>query len=338
VTVAAVVVGAGNAARLWFPTLRETPLAEVRAIVDVDADTAERLAREFGIDAPVHRELAEAVERYGADLVIDLTPPSNRVALARAAFALGCDVFAEKPMAPTLAEARELIDLSRRHARCYAVMQNRRFHPGMRALRAAIARGELGEPALVCADFYKWIDPIDRLATMPSPLVGDMAIHTFDQARFLLDAAPVRVHAHEWNPAGSQFAGDAAAVCTFEFANGAVFSYRGSWTAVGRETTWFASWRVLGSRGTAVWDGRSDALAGVQIRRGDGGPQVEERRLPAPAMDGADHPPAITAMLTALAAGEPLETDCADNIRSLAMVTAALESSRAGSWVRVEQG
>ena len=40
---------------------------------------------------------------------------------------------------------------------------------------------------------------------MESPLILDMAIHTFDQARFITGADPVSVYCHEFNPPGSWY-------------------------------------------------------------------------------------------------------------------------------------
>ena len=40
---------------------------------------------------------------------------------------------------------------------------------------------------------------------MESPLLLDMAIHTFDQARFITGADALSVYCHEFNPAGSWY-------------------------------------------------------------------------------------------------------------------------------------
>ena len=55
---------------------------------------------------------------------------------------------------------------------------------------------------------------------MESPLLLDMAIHQFDQARFVAGVEPVAVSCHEFDPAGSWYEGRASAICTFELAMG----------------------------------------------------------------------------------------------------------------------
>lgn len=89
---------------------------------------------------------------------------------------------------------------------------------------------------------------------MDHPLIVDMAIHTFDQARFISGTDPISVYCHEYNPPGSWYKGNAAAICIFEMSDGSVFTYRGSWAAEGQNTSWESAWRVTGSEGTALWD------------------------------------------------------------------------------------
>ena len=38
--------------------------------------------------------------------------------------------------------------------------------------------------------------------------------------------------------------------------DGVIFNYRGSWCADGARTSWEAAWRIVGERGSLVWDGR----------------------------------------------------------------------------------
>ena len=171
---------------------------------------------------------------------------------------------------------------------------------------------------------------------MESPLILDMAIHTFDQARLILGADPVSVYAHEFNPAGSWYAGQAAAVCIFEMSDGTVFNYRGSWCAEGASTSWEGQWRISGSTGTAVWDGTSAAYAEALA------PKQEENAFIKTVIRHDTHPHhddrpwhhgCLDEMFGALLEGRQAETDCRDNIWSMVMVLGAMESSRSGQKV-----
>ena len=88
-------------------------------------------------------------------------------------------------------------------------MQNRRFEHGIRTLRDGLAAGRIGSVTTLACDFFKAPHFGGFREEMESPLLLDMAIHQFDQARFVAGVEPVAVSCHEFNPAGSWYAGRA---------------------------------------------------------------------------------------------------------------------------------
>ncbi|UUZ97687.1 Gfo/Idh/MocA family oxidoreductase [Paenibacillus sp. P25] len=189
--------------------------------------------------------------------------PDSHAAVTTAALELGCDVFGEKPMSTSMAEAHRLVELAGKRGRTYAVMQNRRYLPQIRAFRDLVVSGAIGQVGFVNADFFLGPHFGGFRDAMESPSLLDMAIHTFDQARLITGKDPVSVYCHEFNPPGSWYAGNASAVCIFEYEDGGVFCYRGSWCSEGSPTSWEADWRISGSKGTARWDGTTAPYAEV---------------------------------------------------------------------------
>src|SRR5690606_2918206 len=172
-------------------------------------------------------------------------------------------VFCEKPMAATMQEARDLVRLAEETGRTFAVMQNRRFSSNIRAFKSLLEDGTIGRIGQINADFYIGAHFGGFRETMDSPLLLDMAVHTFDEARYLSGADPLSVYCHEFNPPGSWFAGHASAVCIFEMSDGSIFTYRGSWCSEGVHTSWDAEWRINGQSGTAIWNGEDLPYAEV---------------------------------------------------------------------------
>jgi len=332
VTLRAVLAGCGDASALWLPTLARSPLVDVAALVDLDRSRAETAAAVHALNCAIHDDLGEALRRERAAVLLDLTPPVRRLENARMAFALGCDVIGEKPMGATLADAARIVAESRRTGRRFATMQNHRFHPGMRALRAAVGGGRLGQLALISADLRKSVPAVGWRRASQNPLLSDMAIHTFDQARYLIGADPVRVRARSLTRAGG-----GVVVAEAEFPGEVLLSYRGSWEAPGSHTSWYGAWTLDGSRATAVWDGDGEGTPYLTVSSDDADrvPRAKVRALDVPGSSTHGHPAAIEALLGSLAAGEPLETDCADNLQSMAMVHAAIASTESGGWVEV---
>jgi predicted dehydrogenase len=338
------VIGAGSVSRFWLDALRLRPDVEVVAVVDPNAAAGDALIARYGLACERHDRVEDGIAA-GANLVVNLTPPPLHRPVVETALRAGCDVLGEKPLATSMQEAWELVEIARETGRTYAVMQNRRFAPGIRTLRRGIEEGLIGEVTMLAADLFIGPHPEPErewLTTMESPLLIDMSIHLFDQARFLAGGRAVRVFCDEFNPVGSWFAGNAAAVATVHFDNGVVFSYRGSWVAEGLATSWNGDWRVCGTKGSARWSGHG-APVGERVAASSPAPwhfllEVEPIPFgPTPYERDENHQAeALDALLDALAAGERPETHVEDNVESLALVFAAIESARRGEPVDVQ--
>ena len=330
------VVGAGGISGAWFSALVKEKV-DVVGVVEQAPDRAAAAIAKHGLACPVFADLRKALRKAKPQLVVDLTPPEAHCTVTCTALRAGCHVLGEKPMAASMPQARRMVAAADRAGRCYAVSQSRRWFPAHQQAKAMLAAGAVGQVTAANCDFYIGAHFGGFRAQMPSPLILDMAIHHFDLARYLTGADPVAVYAKEFNPVGSWFAGDAAASCIFEMTGGVIFTYRGSWCAEGFRTSWNGHWRLVGARGTVI-------LEQDQPPRG----QVAEAtdKFLAPLTDVAPPPAAATEtpkemhgalveMLGYLRGGPPPATECHDNIKSLAMVFAAVESSRKGKKVPV---
>lgn len=340
ITYKIVVAGCGQMAHTWLDYAMTRTDAKVVGLVDIKLEFAQAMKDRRGLDCGVFSSIEEAVAATGANLVFDITVPSSHYAISTAAMRLGCNVMSEKPLAETMAQCDGIVSLSEQTGRSHAVMQNRRYDARIRSLRQLLGSGTIGAPGFIGADFFLAPHFGGFREAMDSPLLLDMAIHTFDQARFILQADPVSVYCQEFNPPGSWYAGNAAAVCIFEMSDGSVFSYRGSWCAEGEPTSWEASWRITGERGTAIWDGNGQPYAEVvEARQEDGAFIRRAHRVEAPIVELAHtfHHGCLDEMFAALREGRKAETDCRDNRLSMAMVLGALASAKEGRKLRIDE-
>jgi predicted dehydrogenase len=117
-----------------------------------------------------------------------------------------------------------------------------------------------------------------------------------------------------------------------------VFSYRGSWCADGFRTSWESEWRVVGARGSLSWDGFDALRAERRTGTRDGLFDAVEA-IEVPPLDPADrvggHLGVIQDFVVAVRDGTTPETSGADNLKSLAMVFGAIESSESGRRVPI---
>jgi predicted dehydrogenase len=301
---------------------------DVAAVVDLNPEAARRRIAEFEMDAEASDDLKASLERVRPDFVVDLTVPEAHCEVTCTALAAGCPVIGEKPMAATMEEARRMVRASEEAGRLYMVSQSRRWNPRHEVLRRMVADGTIGPLTTLNCDFYIGAHFGGFRDEMESPLILDMAIHQFDLARYLSGADAEAVYAHEFNPSGSWYAGDAAASCIFEMTDGLVFTYRGSWCAEGCTTSWNGNWRLVGERGTLLCEG--DGEPHGQVVAGEEGffRPLQEVEVPEPRLEQTGMHGALREMLRYLCTGEVPQTECHDNIKSLAMVFAAMESSR----------
>ncbi len=331
----AIVVGAGGISGAWFPALKAEGV-QVVAVVDLNTEAAKRRIEEYGLEAAAEFSLTSALARHEADFVVDLTPPDVHCDVTCEALEAGLHVIGEKPMAASMNEARRMVAAARRAERLYMVSQSRRWEPMHEALRRTLGAGAIGALTTINCDFYIGAHFGGFRDEMDSPLILDMAIHHFDLARFFTGLDPVAVYAKEFNPTGSWYKGDVSALCIFEMADGVFFSYRGSWCAEGCHTSWNGDWRFIGDRGTIVFD-HDEPFRG-QVLDGAEGFHRPLRDLEAPTppeVIGGMHG-ALCELLAYLREGTPPQTECHDNIKSLAMVFAVTESARTGKRVEIE--
>lgn len=225
-------------ARGWVKAITETPTLRDRITIvglnDISGDAARRLATEFGLNrAAVESDLEALLRSTRPDLVFDVVIPSARHDVVATALQHGCHVLSEKPMATSLAEARDLVARAAQAGRTHAVVQNRRYIAGVRRIRRLIDSGALGELTALHADFFIGAHFGGFHDAMQNVLLLDMAIHTFDAARFMSGRDARAVYCHESNPRGSWYRHGAAANAIFELEGDATFTYRGSWAAEG---------------------------------------------------------------------------------------------------------
>jgi predicted dehydrogenase len=332
----AVLVGCGGISHQWFKTLVPHDDVELVGLVDIQEASARKRADEFGLAGiAIGTDLEAMLAATKPDIVFDCTVPEAHVTVTTTALAHGCHVMGEKPLADSMDHARQMVEAARKAGRLYVVMQNRRYDPQIRRLRAFLESGAIGRVTTVNCDFYLGAHFGGFRDRMKHVLLLDMAIHTFDAARLISGASPRSVFCHEWNPAGSWYDHDASAMAIFEMSDGIVYNYRGSWCSEGLNTSWECDWRIIGERGSVTWDGAAGFRAQVVEETGAFNSKMKDVELPAaPELPhGTHHQGCIRDFVAALREGRTPETVCTDNIRSLAMVFGAIESAETGRKV-----
>jgi predicted dehydrogenase len=333
----AVLAGCGAISRAWLQAIQGMSDVKMVGFVDLYPQTAQERAREFGwTDATIGSDLAAILDTTQPECVFDCTIPAAHVDVTLTALRHGCHVLGEKPLADSMENARRSVAAAQAAGKLYAVIQNRRYDPNLLRLCDFLASGAIGQVTTVDADFYVGAHFGGFRDHMRHVLLLDMAIHTFDAARKVSGTDPLAVYCHEWNPAGSWYDHDASAVAIFEMSGGLVFTYRGSWCSEGLNTTWESEWRIVGTKGSVRWNGADGFQAQVVAETGGFFSQWQNLVLPPARQDTATgHAGVIREFVDCVQNGETPQTVASDNIKSLAMVFAAIASAEQQQRVHV---
>src|SRR5215208_629699 len=195
------VVGYGLAGSIFHaPLVAATTGLAVATVVSSRPDRQEQIRREFpqASVAATPDELFARVDDH--DLVVVASPNDTHAALARRAIEAGLPVVVDKPLAPSAAEARELVEAAEHAGVPLTVFQNRRWDSDFLTLARLIGEGELGTVTRFESRFERW-RPESRVdawrETTPVERGGgvllDLGAHLIDQAIQLF--GPVaRVH------------------------------------------------------------------------------------------------------------------------------------------------
>ena len=334
-----VLVGCGGMSGTWLRVATQMDAVEVVGLVDIRPEAARQRAKEYSLEkAIIETDLKTMLDKTAPDIVFDCTVPEAHVPVTLEALKHGCHVLGEKPMADSMENAKKVVAAAMEAGKHYAVIQNRRYDQRIRRLRNFLTSGAIGRLTTVNCDFYIGAHFGGFRDHMAHVLLLDMAIHTFDAARFITSADPVSVYCKEWNPSGSWYDQDASAIAIFEMTDGIVYTYRGSWCAEGLNTSWESDWRIIGEKGSVKWDG-GDRFE-VQVVSATGGffSDVEDMEIPVHEEPGkaGGHAGLIREFVHCVQTGEVPETICTDNIKSLAMVLGAIESAQSNRCVSIQ--
>jgi predicted dehydrogenase len=330
--------GLGRWGASWAEIVRAAPGIDLVAVVDPSSQ-ARRWAAE-ALALPAGRILASLEGALGtveAEAVLVVSPPATHHALGVAALEAGRHVLLEKPLAPTLIEARSLVAVAQRAGRHALVSQNYRFHPPAVACRRVVASGVLGELVgvrIACRrDVRRDLAAGDFRFAMPHPYVLDMAIHHLDLLRAVTGLEVRAVHARSWPVPDSPFQHDPAVAAVLELESGAAVGYEGDWAPRGPETSWNGDWELVGREARLTWTGgvRDSRTGDLRLVHRDG----TTDRVELPAIAAVGRSGTLETLRRAVEDGEAPEISARDNVRSLALVLACIESIQAGAPVDV---
>lgn len=337
-TIRTAVIGFGVSGRVFHAPLVAThPAFELSAIVTSDPGRADAARTEH----PGTAILRDTDELFAGadsvDLVVVGSPNSTHLHLASRALETGLHVVVDKPVAVTVRDADQLVEVAARADRMLTVFQNRRWDGDFLTLARTIASGALGEVCQLDAAFEWWKPELGPRWKDTTPVIEgggilyDLGPHLIDQCLRLFGSVS-SLHAElDARRAGS--VSDDDSFVSLRHENGV------------RSRLWMSAvapssrprFRVVGTEAVAtIWglDPQERQLIDG-LRPGQAGYGTDPTRtltidgpegrhvLP---LDAGDYPTFYTGVAAAIDGGAAPPVDPADAITALALIEGAVGS------------
>lgn len=177
------------------PLIEATPGLSLAAIVTSNEERRDDARRAHPRATIFHDTTQLWAHAQELDLVVVASPNRTHVPLALTALAAGLHVVVDKPLAPTAAEGRRLIDEARKRGRMLTVFQNRRWDGDFLTVQRLLSEGALGAPLRFESRFDRW-RPVPKggwreegAPEEAGGLLYDLGSHLIDQALVLFGPA-----------------------------------------------------------------------------------------------------------------------------------------------------
>ena len=183
--------GAHFWARYQLAAWHEFPDAKCVALYNRTVSKAEKLAREFGVPA-VYGDAEELLSKEKLDFVDICTDMSTHYPFTAMVARRKLPVITQKAMAPSLAVARQMVEVCHQEGVPFFVHENWRWQHPIRTLKKALDSGSIGKPfraRLTMVSGYPVFINEPALKNLEEFILWDMGTHILDVARFLFGEA-----------------------------------------------------------------------------------------------------------------------------------------------------
>jgi scyllo-inositol 2-dehydrogenase (NADP+) len=180
-------IGFGLAGRSFHaPVIRAVPGLKLAAILQRSGDEATKLYP----DARIMRSVEELLTMSDLRLIVVATPNDTHHSIARQCLAAGRDVVVDKPLAPTMEEALDLVKFAQESGRLLTVYQNRRYDGDFQAVQQLVASGHLGRIVRFESNYDRFRPQLKANAWRErlgpgTGILFDLAPHLIDHALLL---------------------------------------------------------------------------------------------------------------------------------------------------------
>lgn len=341
-------IGTGGFGNAWctkfLPPHQQAGRIEVVAAVDLSPEALKNAKDGLKLkDSQLYTDVKKALDENKADCCTIVVPPAFHEGVVDQALAHDLHILSEKPIADTLAGSLRIADKVKKSGKKMGVTMSHRFDQDKSSLREEIRSGRHGALDYIVARFTSANRTFGSWGKfrheIPDTLLVEGGVHQLD---FLADMTGSKCHsiyAQTWNPKWGEYAGDSQALVIMQFENGCRVQWEGAKCTAAGLNSWGQDYiRAECEQATLILNRRQlerhrfDAAKSYQTA-----PEGQGEAIALHEREHWSHVWLIEQFVTWLNGGPAMETNVEDNLQSVALVFAAIESSKTGKPVLVQK-
>lgn len=197
------VIGTGFWANYQVPAWMELEGIELVALYNRTKSKAETLAHQYGVPR-VYDDVGQLLDHETPDFVDIITDVDTHALFTSLAAKKGVAVICQKPMAPKLSVASEMVSTCERAGVPFFIHENWRWQAPIRKLKEILNRREIGNPFKARVTFCSGFPVFENqpfLAGLEEFILTDIGSHILDVCRFLFgEVSTLHCHTSRVNP------------------------------------------------------------------------------------------------------------------------------------------
>ena len=320
-------MGLGGRGRGWVADTMKSDAVEFVGMVDPDPQRMSQAAEKLGVPPDQQfSSLDDACEKADPQAAVIVTPNVFHDEHIDDCLDRGMHVMAEKPFVMDRDNGLAIIAKAEAKGLTAMAVQNYRYAPSTMEVRRMIEEKDLGEPTSGLLHFSR----MRPIKDMPYAMLYNQGIHHLDTIRYVFGSDAKSVYARSWNPGYHDCDADTSCDAIFDLKNGVVVNYSANYSTRGPNTPYSGIWRIECAEATIHLNPRGEN-GELWISRDKG--DLEQVDCPEPELGSGAQ--LLADLAKAIQDGVTPPTHAKDNLNSVAMIWAIIESATTGKVAEV---
>jgi predicted dehydrogenase len=334
-----ILVGTGGFGAYWCETIipRVSEFAQIVAAVDINPDALGNAIKFTGLNHEhCYTNLTQAIRENEADFIVIVVPPEYHESIIDSAIEAGLDIVCEKPLGESMESSVRIYKKIKATGRKLVVTMSHRYEVEKQTVEALVKSNIYGKLNYIVSRLTTKRQQLMHSESRGAPetMISSGLIHNLDTVRGICGCNAKSVYANCWYYQGGEACSNSpSGLVVVEMENGVRAVFEESFANATTMNGWSDEYlRAECANATIIADKRK-----VTVESHMGYPYPEFAKIQLLRGTYWDHALIIKQFTEWLCGGNPPPTFIEDNIQCCALTFAAMESSRTGKAIDVQE-